>query len=74
MLKEKKAVAIEAVSVMNEVGKTMKFDGSNIILEGEVLYSEWKATWKRVKAEIKKSKKDKSPANRKSYKVRYTDN
>lgn len=53
MLKEKKAVVIEAVSVINEVGKTMKFDGSNIILEGEVLYSEWKATWKRVKAEIK---------------------
>ena len=37
MLKEKDAVVNEAVSVMKEVDKIMKFDGNSIILEREVL-------------------------------------
>ena len=44
MLKEKDAVVNEAVSVMKEVDKIMKFDGNNIILEREVLDLEWKPT------------------------------
>ena len=50
MLKEKDAVVNEAVSMMKEVDKIMKFDGNNIILEGEVLDLEQKPTQKRVKA------------------------
>ena len=44
MLKEKDAVVNEAVSVMKEVDKRMKFDGNNIILEREVQDLEWKPT------------------------------
>lgn len=44
MLKEKDAVVNEAVSVMKEVDKIMKFDGNNIILEREVQDLEWKPT------------------------------
>ena len=50
MLKEKDAVVNEAVSVMKEVDKIIKFDGNNIILEREVQDLEWKPTQKRVKA------------------------
>ena len=44
MLKEKDAVVNEAVSVMKEVDKIIKFDGNNIILEREVQDLEWKPT------------------------------
>ena len=44
MLKEKDAVVNEAVSVMKEVDKIMKFDGNNIMLEREVQDLEWKPT------------------------------
>ena len=39
---------------MMEIDKTLTFIENNVILEGEVLELEWKPTWKKVKAELKK--------------------
>ena len=39
---------------MMEIDKTLTFIENNVILEEEVLELEWKPTWKKVKAELKK--------------------
>ena len=53
-VKENNAIIDEAVKVMMEIDKTLTFIENNVILEGEVLELEWKPTWKKVKAELKK--------------------
>ena len=53
-VKENNAIIDEGVKVMMEIDKTLTFIENNVILEGEVLELEWKPTWKKVKAELKK--------------------
>eukprot|EP00112_Aurelia_sp_Birch-Aquarium-sp1_P016079 Seg361.9 transcript_id=Seg361.9/GoldUCD/mRNA.D3Y31 product="hypothetical protein" protein_id=Seg361.9/GoldUCD/D3Y31 len=52
--KENNAIVGEAVKAMMEIDKTLEFVENNVSLEGEVLELEWKPTWKKVKAELKK--------------------
>ena len=40
---------------MMEIDKTLEFVENSVRLEGEILELEWKPTWKKVKAELKKS-------------------
>ena len=53
-VKENNAIIDETVKVLMEIDKTLTFIENNVILEGEVLELEWKPTWKKVKAELKK--------------------
>ena len=39
---------------MMEIDKTLEFVENSVRLEGEILELEWKPTWKKVKAELKK--------------------
>lgn len=55
---QRKMVKDINVSVMSEVTKTMKFDGNNITLEGEVQDQEWEPRWTIAKAEMKKGAKN----------------
>ena len=53
-VKENNTIIDEAVKAMMEIDKTLTFIENNVRLEGEVLELEWKPTWKKVKAELKK--------------------
>ena len=45
---------VGAVKAMMEIDKILEFVENNVSLEGEVVELEWKPTWKKVKAELKK--------------------
>ena len=53
-VKENNTIIDEAIQVMMEIDKTLTFIENNVILEGEVLELEWKPTWKKIKAKLKK--------------------
>ena len=53
-VKENNAIIDESVKVMMEIDKTLTFIENNVIIEGEVLELEWKPTWKKMTAELKK--------------------
>ena len=53
-VKENNTIIDEAVKAMMETDKTLAFVENKVRLEGEVLELEWKPTWKKVKAELKK--------------------
>ena len=53
-IKETITIIDEAVKAMMEIDKTLEFVENSVKLEGEILELEWKPTWKKVKAELKK--------------------
>ena len=53
-IKETNTIIDEAVKAMMEIDKTLEFVENSVRLEGEILELEWKPTWKKVKAELKK--------------------
>ena len=53
-MKENNTIIDEAVKAMMEIYKTLEFVENSVRLEGGVLELEWKQTWKKVKAELKK--------------------
>ena len=53
-IKETNTIIDEAVKAMMEIDKTLEFVENSVKLEGEILELEWKPTWKKVKAELKK--------------------
>ena len=53
--KETNAIINEAVNSMMDLDRDLEFVGSNVRLMGEVLELGWKATWKRVKQELKRA-------------------
>ena len=59
LLKEGNAVVREAITVMEEVGKSIQFEERNIRLEEELIETDWKSTWKKVKTTLKSSTTDK---------------
>ena len=52
--KESNAIIDEAVNSMMDIDRDFEFVGNNVRLMGEVLELDWKATWKRVKQELKR--------------------
>ena len=58
-MKETNTIIDEAVKVMKEADKTLEFVKNSVRLEGEILELEWKPTWKKVKAELKKGVEEK---------------
>ena len=53
-LKEENAIIAECLTIMEEVGVRMRFEGGNIRLDNELVEAEWKPTWKKVKSTLKK--------------------
>ena len=51
--KETNAIIDKAVNSMMEIDRELEFVGDNVRLMGEVLELDWKATWKKVKKELK---------------------
>ena len=70
-MKETNTIIDEAIKAMMEIYKTLEFVENSVRSEGKILELEWKPTWKKVKAELKRGveKKERIPTNRKSYKV-----
>ena len=53
-LKEENAIIAECLTIMEEVGVRMRFEGGKIRLDDELVEAEWKPTWKKVKSTLKK--------------------
>ena len=54
-VKEENAIIAECLTIMEEVGVRMRFEGGNVSLDDELVEAEWKPTWKI---------KSKAPENR----------
>ena len=52
--KEENAIIAECLTIMEEVGVRIRFEGGNIRLDDELVEAEWKTTWKKVKSTLKK--------------------
>ena len=53
-VKETNTIIDEVVKAMMDIDKILEFVENSIRLEEEILELEWKPTWKKVKAELKK--------------------
>ena len=53
-LKEENATIAKCLTIMEDVGVRMRFEGGNIRLDDELVEAEWKPTWKKVKNSLTK--------------------
>ena len=53
-LKEENAILTECLTIMEEVGMRMRFEGDNLRLDEQLIELEWKPTWRKVKTALKK--------------------
>ena len=53
-LKEQNAIIAECLTIMEEIGVRMRFEGDNLRLDEQLIELEWKPTWRKVKTALKK--------------------
>ena len=53
-LKEENAIIAECLTIMEEAGVRIRFEGGNIRLDDDLVEAEWKPTWKKVKSTLKR--------------------
>ena len=58
-MKENNSIKDEAIMKMQSKGKTVEFEGENIILQGNILDKAWKQDWKLVKSCFKNGTEEK---------------
>ena len=53
-LKEENAIIAECLTVKEEVGVRMRFEGDNLRLDEQLIELEWKPSWRKVKTALKR--------------------
>ena len=53
-LKEENAIIAECLTIIEEVGVRLRFEGDNLRLDEQLIELEWKPTWRIVKTALKR--------------------